>query len=88
MKLYQLLHLKCTHLPYPIAIRKAKIVYNFGLSECNWVKGTEQNMEVLKYTKYIFIMMTQSGTEYSGLISTQKFKILFFCFHEYQSSHA
>ena len=24
----------------PIALRKAKIVYNFGLSECNWVKMT------------------------------------------------
>ena len=24
---------------YPIALRKAKIVYNFGLSECNRVKG-------------------------------------------------
>ena len=24
----------------PIALRKAKIVYNFGLSECNRVKGT------------------------------------------------
>ena len=23
----------------PIALRKAKIVYNFGLSECNRVKG-------------------------------------------------
>ena len=23
----------------PIAVRKAKIVYNFGLSECNRVKG-------------------------------------------------
>ena len=23
----------------PIALRKAKIVYNFGLSECNWVKA-------------------------------------------------
>ena len=22
----------------PIALRKAKIIYNFGLSECNWVK--------------------------------------------------
>ena len=22
----------------PIALRKAKIVYNFGLSVCNWVK--------------------------------------------------
>ena len=24
---------------YPIALRKAKIVYNFGLSECNRVKS-------------------------------------------------
>ena len=24
----------------PIALRKAKIVYNFGLSECNRVEGT------------------------------------------------
>ena len=23
----------------PIAARKAKIVYNFGLLECNWVKA-------------------------------------------------
>ena len=27
----------------PIATRKAKIVYNFGLSECNRVKGNECN---------------------------------------------
>ena len=26
---------------YPIALRKAKIVYNFGLSECNRVKAPE-----------------------------------------------
>ena len=28
----------CTHNVNPIAPRKAKIVYNFGLSECNKVK--------------------------------------------------
>ena len=27
----------------PIALRKAKIVHNFGLSECNRVKGARQN---------------------------------------------
>ena len=27
----------------PIALRKAKIVYNFGLSECNRVKVLRQN---------------------------------------------
>ena len=26
----------------PIALRKAKIVYNFGLSECNWVNAMPQ----------------------------------------------
>ena len=28
---------------YPIALRKAKIVYNFGLSECNGVKINFEN---------------------------------------------
>ena len=27
----------------PIALRKAKIVCNFGLSECNWVHDKEKN---------------------------------------------
>ena len=26
------------HTVNPVAIRKVKIVYNFGLSECNWIK--------------------------------------------------
>ena len=30
----------------PIALRKSKIVYNFGLSECNWVNGDRCNMGV------------------------------------------
>ena len=27
---------------FPIALRKAKIIYNFGLSECNRVKMVEK----------------------------------------------
>ena len=27
-------------IPNPIALRKARIVYNFGLSECNWLNDT------------------------------------------------
>ena len=26
----------------PTALRKAKIVYNFGLSECNWARAKEK----------------------------------------------
>ena len=34
--------------PNPIALRKAKIVYNFGLSECNRVKQvTASNHDLL-----------------------------------------
>ena len=35
----------------PIALRKAKIVYNFGLSECNRVKGT--NFHLLAYILHL-----------------------------------
>ena len=31
----------------PIALRKAKIVYNFGLSECNRVKGPTDTINCL-----------------------------------------
>ena len=31
----------------PIALRKAKIVYNFGLSECNRVKCWPSDLAVL-----------------------------------------
>ena len=41
MKVSDLLPIKCSHLaplPFnPIALRKAKIAYKFGLSECNRV---------------------------------------------------
>ena len=34
----------------PIALRKVKIVYNFGLSECNRVKNWQKDMEVYPFT--------------------------------------
>ena len=38
--------------PTPIALRKAKIVYNFGLSECNGVKALVLSAkEYSEYTK-------------------------------------
>ena len=30
----------------PIALRQAKIVYNFGLSECNRVKVSDENQNI------------------------------------------
>ena len=39
----------------PIALRKAKIVYNFGLSECSRVKG-------YGYTSMFFLPFLQRGT--------------------------
>ena len=35
----KLFHLQQCFFLYPIAFRKTKIVYNFGLSECNKVKN-------------------------------------------------
>ena len=40
-----------SHIPdivNPIALRKTKIVYNFGLSECNRVKPLEHSAAKLK----------------------------------------
>ena len=51
----------------PIALRKAKIVYNFGLSECNRVKKKRKlsYLEALSYCldmqMYIFDLSTLSG---------------------------
>ena len=39
----------------PIALRKAKIAYNFGLSECNRVNKSK--------VKYIYSVFFSSGTE-------------------------
>ena len=35
----------------PIALRKAKIVHNFGLSESNWIKPMECQTSVSHLTK-------------------------------------
>ena len=51
---WSLLNMKVTHIPgaavtlaslTPIALRKAKIVYNFGLFECNRVKFTAEDRD-------------------------------------------
>ena len=39
----------------PIALRKAKIVYNFGLSECNRVKHQQPSIKIVMYQNMIFI---------------------------------
>ena len=36
----------------PIALRKAKIIYNFGLSECNWVKVCSTFSKVFVFSFY------------------------------------
>ena len=40
-----LMSFECSYFSFnPIALRKAKIVYNFGLPECNWVHVKEKNL--------------------------------------------
>ena len=43
-KLYTILYLN------PVALRKAKIVYNFGLSECNRVKAAKGKNNSIEIT--------------------------------------
>ena len=44
----------------PIALRKAKIVYNFGLSECNRVKIENENNNMKTLTAEISTMGLES----------------------------
>ena len=39
----------------PITLRKAKIVYNFGLSECNRVKIFEDKMIIMILCNFVFL---------------------------------
>ena len=41
----------------PIALRKAKIVYNFGLSECNRVKETHSSLSSFKTKSVLLIVL-------------------------------
>ena len=39
----------------PITLSKAKIVYNFGLSECNRVKPIAVRKDIIVYTNLAFL---------------------------------
>ena len=54
----------------PIALRKAKIVYNFGVSECSWVHVKEKNplkcMPCFPFSKFQMNSLTKMGEKSLG----------------------